>query len=147
MPVDRTRKRIVTSLYNAKMRCVNPSDKDYPAYGGRGIKICAEWLDSTDSFVKWALENGYSEKLTLDRIDPNGNYEPSNCRWITHQEQQWNKCNTIYINYRGETKSLGEWSEITGIGTGILYFRVKKNWSEEKLFRPVNKHKKKRKSK
>ena len=68
-----------------KKRCYNKNDSHYYAYGGRGIKVCEEWL-SSDGFLKWAYDNGYSDNLEVDRIDPDGNYEPNNCRWITHQE-------------------------------------------------------------
>lgn len=69
-----------------KRRCTNCNDSGYYAYGGRGIKICDEWLHSSEAFMDWAYANGYSDNLEIDRIDPDGNYEPSNCRWITHEE-------------------------------------------------------------
>ena len=72
-------------------RCRYPSNFGYKWYGGRGIRVCDEWLSSPESFFKWALENGYNDSLTLDRIDPLGNYEPSNCRWVTMAEQAKNK--------------------------------------------------------
>lgn len=73
-----------------KQRCNNPNNKDYELYGGRGIRICEEW-DSSASFMEWAIKNGYNEGLTIDRVDVNGNYEPSNCRWATHTQQARNK--------------------------------------------------------
>lgn len=73
-----------------RQRCNNPKDKDYPSYGGRGIRICKEWNRSA-SFMEWAINNGYSDDLTIDRIDVNGNYEPSNCRWATYTQQARNK--------------------------------------------------------
>lgn len=85
-------------LYNIwdKMnyRCVNVNYHRYKDYGGRGIKVCNEWKNSFVIFRDWALSNGYADNLTLDRIDVNGNYEPSNCRWITNAEQQKNKRNS-----------------------------------------------------
>lgn len=78
-----------TRVYNIwrlmKRRCLNPNDSSYYAYGGRGIKVCNEWMHS-DAFIKWAYANGYKDDLTIDRIDEDGNYEPSNCRWITRSE-------------------------------------------------------------
>ncbi len=80
-----------------KQRCNNPKLKSYKNYGGRGITICKEWLDNPEAFYNWALCNGYSESLQIDRIDVNGNYEPNNCRFITHAEQQKNKRNSRRI--------------------------------------------------
>lgn len=74
-----------------KSRCYKKSDKHFNRYGGRGIHICNEWLNSYECFYEWAMKNGYQEGLSIDRIDNDGNYEPSNCRWITIQEQQKNK--------------------------------------------------------
>lgn len=74
-----------------KYRCYNPKCKDYKNYGGRGIKMCDEWLHDFPAFQQWAKLNGFAEDLTIDRIDVNGNYEPSNCRWISVAEQNRNK--------------------------------------------------------
>lgn len=68
-----------------KRRCNNKNDPHYDFYGGRGIKVCDEWQKS-DAFLEWAYANGYADNLELDRIDPDGNYEPSNCQWITKAE-------------------------------------------------------------
>lgn len=88
-----------TELYKrwAKMmaRCTNPKQDSYCRYGGRGIKICHEWVDDFINFRDWAMNNGYQEGLSLDRIDVNGNYEPANCRWITFKEQYFNKRSNI----------------------------------------------------
>lgn len=86
-----------TRLYhiwqNMKDRCYRAKNKHYKDYGGRGITVCNEWFDYI-TFKKWSINNGYQSNLTIDRIDVNGNYEPSNCRWITIQEQQRNKRNS-----------------------------------------------------
>lgn len=74
-----------------RQRCNNPKDKDYPRYGGRGINVCDEWDKSPEAFAKWAIENGYSDILSIDRKDVNGNYCPENCRWATATQQARNK--------------------------------------------------------
>ena len=102
-----------TRLYNiySKMlqRCYNTNNKDYSNYGKRGIIVYNEWLNNFMTFYNWSIENGYKDNLTLDRIDVNGNYEPTNCRWATVFEQQNNKRNNLIIYYNGEKKSLSEW--------------------------------------
>ena len=92
-------------------RCENPKRQQYSRYGGRGIKVCEEW-HNYENFRKWALENGYKHPLKLDRIDNNGNYEPSNCRWVTNTENCRNKSNNITLVYEGEEKCVKEWCEI-----------------------------------
>lgn len=83
--------RLNSIIKNMKTRCLNPNSLDYKNYGGRGIKICDEWMKDKTTFFEWALNNGYRENLSIDRIDVNGNYEPSNCRWVTWSVQAINK--------------------------------------------------------
>jgi hypothetical protein len=105
-----------TRLYNIwvglKGRCNNPNDARYDRYGGRGISVCEEWNTSFQSFYDWAISNGYSEDLTIDRIDNDGNYEPSNCKWSTNKEQCNNRVTNINIKIGNTTKTLTEWCEI-----------------------------------
>ena len=105
-------------------RCKRKSDNAYKWYGGRGITICDEWLNSFEAFSKWAMENGYSDKLTIDRIDVNGNYCPENCRWITLREQQWNKTNNTLVEYGGETKTVCEWARFFDCKPSMVYREI-----------------------
>jgi hypothetical protein len=115
-------------------RCTYPVQYGYEHYGGRGIKVCDEWLHSFEKFVEWAFANGYQKGLTIERNDLDKDYEPSNCCFKTNQEQQWNKRNTIWIEWDGETKSLGEWAFLTGIPYLRLWKRYKKGWSVTDMF-------------
>lgn len=110
-----------------KQRCLNPNAPDYPKYGMRGITICNKWLESFNNFLADMGER--PEGMSIDRIDVNGNYEPSNCRWATRSQQQRNKSNSIYIEWQGERKSIPEWADITGITRKIISARIKAGWS------------------
>lgn len=128
-----------TKLHRAwkdiKARCNNPNYKSYIRYGGRGIKVCNEWEISYDRFKEWSLKNGFSESLTIDRINNNGNYEPSNCRWTTWSVQNKNKNFKIY-NVNGVSKTLKEWSEYYNIPYTTLYQRIRfQNQSIERALR------------
>ena len=83
--------RIYNIWNNMKYRCYNSKSNNYKHYGGRGITVCEEWKNSVQAFYEWAMSHGYSDELTLDRIDVNGNYEPSNCHWATVSEQNKNR--------------------------------------------------------
>jgi hypothetical protein len=109
-----------------KQRCNNPNAKCYERYGGRGIKICNEWY-TFEPFYKWALTTGYKEGLSIDRIDNNGNYEPNNCRWIDAKAQANNRRSSRFVTHNGETHTIAEWSNITGIKSSTLFERLKHN--------------------
>lgn len=83
--------RLYNTWTNMKQRCYNPNSRDYKNYGERGISICEEWKNDFQAFYSWAMANGYKDNLTIDRIDVNGNYEPSNCRWVTMLVQRHNR--------------------------------------------------------
>jgi len=120
-------------MYSIKNRCYNKNEPSYKYYGKRGIIICNEWKNNFISFYNWAINNGYKKGLTIDRIDVNGNYEPNNCRWITIQEQQKNKRNTVYIKYNRQIHTLEEWAKITKIPQKTLHQRYYDNWGIEKM--------------
>ena len=105
-----------TRLYriwdNMKSRCSNPTKGNYKEYGGRGIKVCEEWLHDFAAFRDWALANGYDDALTIDRIDNDKGYSPDNCRWITQAEQNRNQRTNHMVTYHGETKAIREWAQL-----------------------------------
>lgn len=111
-------------------RCENPNCPQYDNYGGRGISLCREWRESPQSFCEWTIENGYADRLSIDRIDVNGDYEPSNCRWITMDEQQTNKRNNVLITYKGKTQCVAEWARELGVTQQNLYVRIRAGWSD-----------------
>lgn len=122
-----------------KRRCYSKSDNSYNNYGARGIKVCDEWLNDYATFRKWALDNGYDETKSrkdqsLDRIDVNGNYEPSNCRWITAKEQGNNTRVNHRVTYKGETHTLSEWGDKLGISPDLIGQRIKKGMPLELVF-------------
>lgn len=107
----------------AKERCLNPKNKDYMNYGGRGIKVCARWLDSFSNFLSDMGEA--PDGMTIDRFpDQNGDYGPGNCRWASLRDQQNNRRNTVFLEYKGIKKSISEWATDFGINLDALYRRV-----------------------
>lgn len=122
--------RLYSIWLNMHDRCCNINNKCYSDYGGRGITICDEWLNDFMSFHNWAMNNGYQENLTIDRIDVNGNYEPNNCRWADMKTQNRNKRNNKNYTINGETHCLKEWCEILNLNYGKVKDRLNKsNWS------------------
>ena len=123
--------RIYSIWSGMKTRCNNTNSKRYKDYGGRGIKICDEWL-IFDNFCLWSLENGYEEGLTIERIDNDKSYCPENCKWISQSEQNKNKRNTRIYTYNGETKHLAEWARVFNLDYQLLYDRLKSGMDFEK---------------
>ena len=118
-------------------RCEYKKHPWYSNYGGSGISVCPEWHDYI-AFRNWALSNGYKDGLTIDRIDNERGYDPSNCRWSTMKEQQNNKRNNHRLHWNGECKTISEWSEITGIKKTTIKERVKAGWSiSDVLTKPI----------
>lgn len=121
-----------TRIYNIwismRKRCENPNDRAYRWYGKRGISVCPEWLGENGfiNFYNWAMANGYEENLTIDRKNVNGNYEPSNCRWVTMKEQANNTRRNIIIIYNDKEKTLEELCEQYNLKYGIMYYRITK---------------------
>jgi len=111
--------RLYRIWHGMKGRCYNPNDKNFHLYGGKGICLFAEWKDNFISFYNWANNNGYDDKLTIDRIDSNGNYEPSNCQWITRTENT-KRATSYYININGMKDSIRGWSKRLDISPAII---------------------------
>jgi hypothetical protein len=129
--------RLYATWESMKRRCNNPNAKSYKHYGGRGICVCGQW-NRFEAFAQWAVENGYSDELTIERIDTDGNYEPSNCCWKTQKDQQNNRRNNHRIAINGVTKTLSQWAESSGINPKTILSRINYGWRDEDLLRPVN---------
>lgn len=125
-----TKTRLFNTWQKMIARCEKENDKYYSNYGGRGIKVCEEWHDST-TFINWALENGYDDMLTIERKDINGDYCPDNCCWITMGKQARNRSTTRWVEYNGKTMSLAEVCEITNSKYSRVQDRLNRGWSLE----------------
>lgn len=119
-----------------KQRCYNPSSHNYKNYGARGIKVYPEWLGDNGfiNFLNWSIANNYKEGLTIERIDVNKDYSPENCKWIPLREQFYNKTDTRYILYKGESKSLAKWCNELNLSYKKVASRLNRGWSSEKAF-------------
>ena len=130
-------KRLRKIWSSMKERCYYTKHVYYKDYGGRGITVCDEWMEYIP-FAKWAFRNGYSETLTIDRIDVNGNYEPSNCRWIPQEEQHSNTRSNRFVEYRGERYTLTQLARKIGMNKTTLKERLNMGWTvEEAVNRPI----------
>ena len=112
---------------NMKGRCYNPHNPRYDRYGGRGITVCDEWKEDFNAFYEWSVQNGYSDDLTIDRIDNDKGYSPDNCRWATQEEQARNRESNIKITIGNATKTLKEWCEIFELDYRKINMRYRRN--------------------
>lgn len=126
------KERLYQTWKNMRQRCSNPNRHDYSRYGGRGISVCQEWDDYT-VFRKWALENGYTDRLTIDRIDSNGNYESSNCRWVDYKVQANNVRTNRIIEYKGKEMTMSEFADYLDMSYSTIQHRLDRNWSIENI--------------
>lgn len=136
-----------THLYrawmNMKLRTTNKNHNSYKNYGKRGIEVCFEWQDFIP-FMKWSFSNGYEKDLTLDRIDNDKGYYPENCRWTTMKVQNNNKRiakDMKLLTFKGETRTLPEWSKLTGIENSTLWYRIKRGLPPEKVLEQIKRKK------
>lgn len=127
-------KRIRKAYSHMKDRCYNTKDKEYSWYGGRGITLCDEWLSDFMNFYNWSINNGYQDNLTIDRIDNNKGYSPSNCRWATKKQQARNTRRNRLIKINGEIKCLAEWCEIFNLKYHTVKRRLYRGWEVKKAF-------------
>ena len=119
-----------------KQRCINPNNKRFKYYGEKGVTVCKEWQDNFLEFYNWSMKNGYKKGMTIDRIDNDGNYCPSNCRYITNKQQQFNRSNNRYITVNDVTLTVTEWSEMMKIRRDKLNWRLNNGWEVKDLFKP-----------
>lgn len=138
MGSKKTRTRLYSIWRHMKQRCYNPDSAEYYLYGGRGICVCPEWKDSYEAFAAWAEDAGYTDELTIDRIDCNKNYEPDNCRWATMKEQGNNRRTNRMITWHHKTQSLAQWSDECGINPRTLWSRLQHMSVDDALSTPVN---------
>ena len=122
----KTDTRIYKIWCKMKARCNTPSAPHYEYYGGIGIRVCDEWCNSFESFYKWAMDSGYNDSLSIDRIDPFGNYCPDNCRWATRLQQARNKRNTVYVKIGDSVRPASYYADKYGIPTRIISERYKR---------------------
>lgn len=133
-----SRTKLHDTWVRIKQRCLNPNNKSYINYGGRGITVCKEWSESYENFRDWSLNNGYADNLSIDRIDVNGNYEPSNCRWANAKQQANNRRSNLKITYNSETKTLMQWAEVFNLPYSAVTQRYKRGVRGDELFAPLN---------
>lgn len=126
----RRKTRLYRIYHNMLNRCTNPKSGSYNRYGGRGIRVCEAWVVSFEAFRDWAITNRYTNDLTIDRIDNDGDYTPENCRWVTIRQQALNRSCNHLIQIDGVSKPLGEWSRIYGINSRTVRDRIIRGWNE-----------------
>lgn len=132
--------RIYNIYQSMKKRCYLKTHIHYSNYGGRGIKVCDKWKNDFMSFYNWAMENGYRDDLTIDRIDVNGNYEPNNCRWATTKQQAYNKRNNKIVFYKNKKYIATQLAREYNVNPDRFLERIRNGWDIEKaLLTPVRK--------
>ena len=131
---NKSKTRLYQIWLDIKQRCYNPKQKVYKWYGGRNIIMCDEWLNSYETFEKWCVANGYEKDLTIDRINSNGNYEPTNCRWVDMKAQSRNRTGTILITHDGKTQCLKDWCIELNKNYPTIVGRIRNGWKGGKQY-------------
>ncbi|GHV06419.1 hypothetical protein FACS1894217_05060 [Clostridia bacterium] len=130
--------RLYKIYVNMKSRCYNPKSTRFYSWGGKGITICNDWLEDFKKFYDWSMQNGYSEDLTIDRIDSDKGYSPENCRWVTVKEQSNNTCKNHQYTFNGETLNSCEIAAKYNLKRTTFEERIRRGWSLERaLLSPV----------
>ena len=123
----------IDNIYKGMVsRCYYSSNIHYKNYGGAGIEVCDEWKNDKTKFFEWAFSHGYTENLTLDRIDGSKGYSPDNCRWVTYKKQNNNRRNNRYLEAFGKKKTIAEWSDELGIPYSRIWHRLYSGWDAER---------------
>lgn len=144
---DMSGTRLYQSWINMKRRCYYKAHPAYKDYGARGIKVCDEWRNSFKNFAEWSLANGYTDNLTIERVDNDKDYEPYNCKWVNLGDQANNRRSNVKITYNNETHNLSEWCKRLNKDYALVYNRIHKNkWDFERaISEPVHIEKRNRK--
>ena len=139
--IDGRSKEKLYQIYIRIKNCtINPNHYQYKDYGGRGIKMCDEWLKDYQAFKKWAYENGYNDKApkgecTLDRINNDGNYEPNNCRWVNSNVQARNRRTTILLKYNNKIQCAKDWAKELNISYPTFIFKMNSGCTIEEIIK------------
>lgn len=133
-----TKTKLYQKWSDIRQRCNNINNCNYHKYGARGIEMCKEWESNFLNFMEWAYKANYNETLTIDRIDNNGNYTPSNCKWSTNKEQQQNKRTTVYLTLGDKTMNVGKWSVYFGTSRGYIGALVRRGKTADFILNKYN---------
>ncbi|MEY2748164.1 MAG: hypothetical protein RLZZ168_180 [Cyanobacteriota bacterium] len=130
------RQKLKHAYGNMLRRCYDPGSERYSHYGGRGIRVCDDWIGPAGRkrFYQWCIENGAAPDLQIDRMDVNGDYCPENCRFVDAIVQMNNTTRNRWITYNGETKTIADWARETGYSYAALKHRLDRGWSIERVF-------------
>lgn len=131
--------------FNMIYRCTVPHHQLWPYYGEVGVTVCEEWSNSYESFREWSFLNGWERGLELDRKDTNGNYEPENCRWVTHRRNMRNMKKTVWIYLDNERMSIGDAADRfharnPAVPHDVIYNRMRLGWEEKDWNMPKGRH-------
>lgn len=135
-----TSTRIYRIWLSVKQRCCYKNSSTYKIYGDRGITVCEEWKNDFQTFHEWAMSHGYTDELTIDRIDVNGNYEPSNCRWATAKEQMNNTRRNTVVEHDGKQMSLAQWADYLGMNYSSFMSRWSRGWTIDRIASTPTRH-------